>query len=308
MTTLHRITLGLCFVAGLSSTQAQNTYPFPASGNVGIGTTNPNQRLEIGTNGGVGFSGTGLYSADKKLYSPADGDLEWMTHNAAGVHGFAVSHQGTKVVYLNTKGPSYLNGGNVGIGTTVPWQALDVNGSIVISDNAGTSTARIYLSKGDPNRYIYSTGSGAGGNNMYFGEYLAGGAQGFHWVSTYSGAEVMTINGVGNVGIGTANPTEKLSVNGTIRARDLVVESSGWADFVFADDYALTPLSEVESQIKAHKHLPGIPSASEVAEKGARVGEMQTKLLQKVEELTLYLIELKKENATLNARLEKLEK
>jgi hypothetical protein len=102
------------------------------AGNVAIGTLTPSQRLEIGSNGGLGFSGSGLNAADKKLYSPADGDLEWMTNNGAGVHGFAVSNQGTKAVYLNTSGNSYLNGGNVGIGTASPGVKLDVNGSVSI--------------------------------------------------------------------------------------------------------------------------------------------------------------------------------
>ena len=101
--------------------------------NVGIGVTTPNQKLDI-SGGGIGFSGAGLNSTDKKLYSPADGDLEWMTHNSAGNHGFAVSHQGAKAVYLNTSGNSYLNGGNVGIGISIPTEKLHVVGNIRMVD------------------------------------------------------------------------------------------------------------------------------------------------------------------------------
>jgi len=108
-----------------------NSVIIKSDGKVGIGTDQPKQKVEIGANGGLGFSGSGLNSADKKLYSPADGDLEWMTHDWAGTHGFAVSHQGQKKVYLNTLGHSYINGGNVGIGTTDPVQGkLVVNGSV----------------------------------------------------------------------------------------------------------------------------------------------------------------------------------
>ncbi|MEF8768340.1 MULTISPECIES: hypothetical protein [Candidatus Accumulibacter] len=64
------------------------------------------------------------------MYSPKDGLLEWMTHDAAGEHGFAVSHQGQARVYLNTNGNSYLNGGNVGIGMTTPAQKLIVQGNL----------------------------------------------------------------------------------------------------------------------------------------------------------------------------------
>lgn len=95
-------------------------------GNVGIGTSNPNQKLTI-KGGGIGFD---YNSADKKLYSPEDGELEWMTNQGAGYHGFAVSHQGERRVYLNVLGDSYFNGGNLGIGTTSPKEKLSVNGKI----------------------------------------------------------------------------------------------------------------------------------------------------------------------------------
>jgi hypothetical protein len=110
----------------------------------------------------------------------------------------------------------------------------------------------------------------------------------------------------GNVGIGTTNPTQKLSVNGTVRAKEVIVDT-GWSDYVFDERYKLTALSETEAFVKAEKHLPGIPSAKEVAENGISVGEMQAKLLAKVEELTLYVIELKKENTALRGRVDLLE-
>ena len=104
-----------------------------SAGNVGIGTASPGYLLEvngtIATKSDIRWSGSGLNAADKKLYSPADGDLEWMTNNAAGVHGFAVSNQGTKLVYLNSSGNSYFNGGNVGIGTATPTSTLQIVGT-----------------------------------------------------------------------------------------------------------------------------------------------------------------------------------
>ena len=90
------------------------------TGNVGVGTSAPGQKLEIGSNGGLGFSGASISASDKKLYSPSDGILEWMTNNAAAAHGFGLSNQGTRSVFFNTSGSSYINGGGLGIGTQSP--------------------------------------------------------------------------------------------------------------------------------------------------------------------------------------------
>lgn len=112
----------------------------------------------------------------------------------------------------------------------------------------------------------------------------------------------------GNIGIGTWNPQSKLAVNGTVTATKVKVTQAGWSDFVFKENYPLRSLTEVETFIKANQHLPDIPSEKEVVENGNDLGEMDKKLLQKIEELTLYLIDLKKENTAMKARLDKLEK
>lgn len=107
------------------------------------------------------------------------------------------------------------------------------------------------------------------------------------------------------IGIGTNNPQYKLDVNGTIRAKEVRVES-GWADFVFKDDYNLPTLYEVESHIKEHGYLPDMPSEAEVKENGIGLSEMNTKLLQKIEELTLYVIQQNKEVEELKREIERL--
>jgi len=101
---------------------------------LGIGTTTPNQSLEIGSNGAISFSGTSpwLNASDKKLYSSADGALDWLTHNAALEHGFGVRDEVSRKVFLNTSGDSYINGGNLGVGTNTPIEKLDVSGSVKI--------------------------------------------------------------------------------------------------------------------------------------------------------------------------------
>ena len=121
----------------------------------------------------------------------------------------------------------------------------------------------------------------------------------------------------GNIGIGTLSPQAKLDVKGTIRAKEVKIEMNAGegADFVFEPDYTLKPLNEVESFIKDNKHLPEIPSAKQMEQDGLNVNEMQIKLLQKIEELTLYVIEQQKQleeqknkNTELEKRIKSLEK
>lgn len=119
------------------------------------------------------------------------------------------------------------------------------------------------------------------------------------------------------LGIGTSNIGDyKLAVNGKIRAKEIKVESN-WADFVFKEDYHLLTLKEVEEFISENGYLPNMPSEAEVKENGIDLGEMNAKLLQKIEELTLYTIEqgnkieklnsLKSDNIELKERLNKIE-
>jgi hypothetical protein len=111
----------------------------------------------------------------------------------------------------------------------------------------------------------------------------------------YSGlGNILSIQGNGNVGIGTTTPDNKLDVLGVIRANEIIVET-GWADYVFENNYALKDLNEVEKYINENKHLPNVPSAKEIQEKGAHVAELMTKMMAKIEELTLYTIKQQKE-------------
>lgn len=121
----------------------------------------------------------------------------------------------------------------------------------------------------------------------------------------------MTIEADGRVFIGEGRPASnefRLSVAGKVMCEELKVQlQNNWPDYVFAADYKLKPLEEVEQHIQAEKHLPGIPAAAEVEKDGLEVGDMQRKMMEKIEELTLYVIDLNKENKALKQRVEQLE-
>jgi len=114
----------------------------------------------------------------------------------------------------------------------------------------------------------------------------------------------------GHVGIGMSNPDPSfaLDVAGTIRACEVKVNlGGGWCDYVFDKDYKLMPLSEVSDFIAAHHHLPNIPPAREVDAQGLDMGDMQLRMMEKIEEMTLYILQLKKENDELGKRIAGLE-
>ena len=275
--------------------------------------------------GGIGFAN--FNATDKKLYSPADGVLEWMTHNLASEHGFAVSHQGTKKVYLNTSGNSYLLGGNVGIGTAEPNAKLTIEGGTFNfnvtsnyggdypTDNANYDNVIAIGGIGaEAGLKIYKQNSGnsptfLGGAN-YIDTYVfemtdANGADpdgGILFGATGNDdvfENVMTIRGNKRVGIGTTTPTDMLTVAGNIHGQEVKVTVDAGADFVFNENYPIKKLEEVESFVKQNKHLPEIAPAAEMEANGIELGEMNIKLLQKIEELTLYLIEQNKKTKEL---------
>lgn len=111
------------------------------------------------------------------------------------------------------------------------------------------------------------------------------------------------------VGIGTTQVPYgyKLAVYGNIIAEDVTVDlKSNWPDYVFSAEYKKMSIQEYADFIMLHKHLPGVPSAKEVEETGIRLGEMQAKLLEKIEEQSLYIIELSHKLNILKQEIEKL--
>ena len=187
---------------------------------------------------------------------------------------------------------SILYNGYVGIGTLTPSQLLDIETNADYQFRVGNTTGCGYnIGRTVTTGYLtfYGDQSGAIGYNF-------GGVNG----------TLMTINGNGNVSIGTTLPdptNAMLTVNGTIHAKEVDVDVNIPADYVFKSDYNLMSLNDVEKYVKTNSHLPDIPSAEEITKNGFKMGEMQNKLLQKVEELTLYVIEQQKKIDELEKKL-----
>lgn len=181
---------------------------------------------------------------------------------------------------MNAAGPAKFTG-NVGIGIDTPTEKLDVAGNFSLSGNV--------LLKND-NRTIGTTTN----HSLTF---------------TTNNLPRFTIMSNGNVGVGVENTGEyKLAVGGKIIAEELVVKLQGdWPDYVFSPNFKLKPLEEVEDFIVVNGHLPEVPSAKEVEENGVSVGEMNAILLKKVEELTVYAIELNKTLRSLEEKVKSLE-
>jgi hypothetical protein len=163
-----------------------------------------------------------------------------------------------------------------------------------------------FIVPGEPRYYLMSKTSGT--NNKALALYSAQDNAGGSWFFTVKEGTGDFIIHKGNVGIGTTTPNEKLTVNGTIYGKEVKVDLNVPApDYVFEKDYNLPSLENIQNYIGRHKHLPGVPSAKALEENGINVGGMNMVLLKKVEELTLYVIELKEENEKQDAIIQQLQ-
>jgi len=284
-------------------TNNQRRLIIDGTGNVGIGTTSPGYKLDIYK----GATGSALNITGAAVGTRNDIGMDFSAVNAViatyariGLQittGTTGSETGGLTFSTVNNGSltekMFIDGaGKVGIGTTSPTSKFDIYGNNERL-HVGSSNGDLFMGQWDAvNNRIESTG-----RSLYFTTYT--GAINFG----ISGNTSLSVANTGNVLIGQTTQTNtnyKLDINGSARANEIVVNSTG-ADFVFDKSYSLPKLSDVKKYIEANQHLPEIPSAKEMQTNGMSVGKINTKLLQKIEELTLYLIQQKEENEKLKA-------
>jgi len=157
-------------------------------------------------------------------------------------------------------------------------------------------------------RGIYGYASGDSGVGTRVGLYGAAANGGTNWAGYFGSGNVYVTNDL-RVGSGSFNGAVgyKVMIDGKMIAEEVRIQNSTlWPDYVFQDDYKLSSLEDVAAHIETNRHLPGIPSAEEVKENGQHLGEMQIRMMEKIEELTLYLIDLNQELKTVKNELSEL--
>lgn len=275
---------------------------------------------------GIGAANTayGSLQINQSSDAPDQGLAVLNSNDSKAIRLWADANNGYLYSGGTGQNPLILNGtGNVGIGTATPTANLEVYGLdalLTIDGRAGASNGHTGTLK------ISGTRNGA---NNAFGvldfynydnsgtstDFWAGGIQAqeddadgsrlaFFTANNATATQKMMIDKDGNVGIGTTTvPAGYLvAVDGKIIAEELKIQLSGnWPDYVFETTYKLPSLEALEASIKANKRLPNIPGAREVEKNGISVGVMQAKLLEKIEELTLYMIDLHKKVEKLEA-------
>ena len=270
-----------------------DAYPAPetnnliVNGQVGIGTFTPSVPLEVV--GKIKTSQIQLttgYMNGYILKSDENGNAYWANPSTIDdgdwiCNGNNITVDGSKMI---------------GIGTSTPVEALDVNGNMRCSGNiAGARTSwlpfKIFANSSETDgSYISLSNNSTNAGSVKFYSTGENGRIEFH----NQNLQVMSIRGDNNVYFGNPETATNLYVNGEITASLVRVNTQEWWDRVFDEGYRLPSLSEVEAYVKEHKHLPGIPAEADVKANGIDLAQMNAMLLKKVEELTLYVIELEK--------------
>ncbi len=265
------------------------------AGNVGIGTNAPtNAKLEV-----QGYVGQSVAMFKRSATSAgiaiaADWpEVYFNSYYNGGVKAMKAGY-GALVGMDPTSGYMYFRTGNTAAGsnngplTLTDRMIIAANGRVLINNSLANSSFSVAKISGTDD--IASFKGTTHYSHFGFGSnettYIRGGLD--------NSAVVLADAGTQMVGIGTATPAYKLDVCGTMRAKEVRV-STGWCDYVFADDYELKPLSEVEAFIKENKHLPEVTPGAIIESEGLEVGQTSAQMIKKIEELTLYVIDLQKQ-------------
>ncbi len=331
----------LNFAARNNSSTWSDIMTITSNGKVGIGTTSPSFKLSV--EGEIGITKNYPYIQFNSTSWGSNSFIQTGVTTAAQANGDYMVFRNPNSKGFNFRQGSYnaltiQPNGNVGVGTTNPDSKITIDGTISTTKSSYTkfqlarhdwsgSHAILFNAYKDYSvsgslettgntKYANNTGaySGGAGSIMFLGnggimDFLISPASVGMGESINWGGPKMRINRQGEVGIGTTDMDGyRLSVGGNIRAEEVKVEASPWPDFVFEKEYKLSTLEEVEKHISEKGHLPEIPSKAEVRENGIKLGEMNAKLLRKIEELTLYLIEQNKKNQEQSRLIEELQK
>lgn len=275
----------------LIGTNDAEIFRLTSTGNVGIGYNNPTLKLEI--NGSMRMRGTRRIVFRNNADDADMGSFGLLNDSVISIADNAPVQ--TSRFYFD------VENAKMGIGA-IP-SAND--GKVLVTYNSSTGNPHITVREsglGDYARFEFANG---GAERVWHiaGQNVAGAgatnrANDILNVWNSGLGDIMSFRGDGRVGILTTAPATgyALSVNGKIICEELRVQLSGsWPDYVFADEYKLPSLKEVESFIQLNRHLPGIASAKEIEKSGLGVGDMQKRMMEKIEELTLYIIQQQKE-------------
>lgn len=263
-------------------------------GNVGIGTTSPTAKLDVN---GVINSNDDITSTNGTVKS----FLSVSNSYGTGVIGTQTNHD--LAFYTNSLPVArFTTNGNFGIGTATPVGAYLL--TLAGSGNSNTPAGAIALKQGSNTGFFLGYGSSSNNNDVE----IFNANNGYLRFAT-NNSERIRIQSDGNVGIGTTNPDEKLTVKGNIHAAEVKVEAIGSIpDYVFEPEYKLTSLEELKTYVDKNHHLPNIPSAKEIEKDGIQLGGMSMNLLKTIEELSLHVIELNNQLKLQKEEMENLKK
>ncbi len=252
------------------------------AGLVGIGTSNPQYKLHIDGNEGLYNS-----SFNYGVFSNNNNDL---MINAARVG--IIGTPSNLILQLTTgSGLNTLNAGNVGVGVDIPLLKLHVYGDLMLEN---TSNPYVQFREANVNRAFIQTYAG----NLRLSISNSGNPSG-KIILTSNGIDRFFLDNNGDISIGNSYKIAtgyRISVQGKMICEELkVLLNANWPDYVFDAGYRLRSIDELEKYILQYKHLPGLSPAASVEKEGIEVGEMNRKLTEKVEELSLYIIQLQKQ-------------